>query len=118
MAFWDHGCLADEKSGSEKIPIGYKQDLKTGPASILCCTDGEVKEYAAEITRIDMNHEDSNKSFVIRITDKDSWKKPAGSFRECPEAGAPEWKTLWCRDSCICAGFYRRVWDFYRKYDR
>ena len=35
----------------KKIPIGYKQDLKTGPASILCCTDGEVKEYAAEITR-------------------------------------------------------------------
>ena len=55
----------------KKIPIGYKQDLKTGPASILCCTDGEVKEYAAEITRIDMNHEDSNKSFVIRITDKE-----------------------------------------------
>ena len=62
----------------KKIPIGYKQDLKTGPASILCCTDGEVKEYSAEITRIDMNHEDSNKSFVIQITDKELLEKTGG----------------------------------------
>ena len=62
----------------EEVPIGYKQDLKTGPASVLCCTDGEVKEYAAEITRIDLNHEDSNKSFVIQITDKELLKKTGG----------------------------------------
>ncbi|MDO5780841.1 MAG: SpoIVB peptidase [Eubacteriales bacterium] len=62
----------------KKIPIGYKQDLKTGPASILCCTDGEVKEYAAEISKIDMNHEDSNKSFVIQVTDKELQEKTGG----------------------------------------
>lgn len=62
----------------EKVPIGYKQDLKTGPASVFCCTDGEVKEYAAEITRIDLNHEDSNKSFVIQITDKELLEKTGG----------------------------------------
>ena len=32
--------------------------------------DGQVKEYAAEIKRIDLNHEDTNKSFVIQITDE------------------------------------------------
>ena len=71
---------ADQLEGLKlkKIPIGYKQDLKTGPASILCCTDGEVKEYAAEITRIDMNHEDTNKSFVIQITDKELLEKTGG----------------------------------------
>ena len=51
------------------MKIGYKQELKTGPASILCNVGNGVKEYDAEITRIDMNHEDDNKSFVIRITD-------------------------------------------------
>ena len=51
------------------MEAAYKQELETGPASILCCADGEVKEYEAEITRIDMNHEDTNKSFVIRVTD-------------------------------------------------
>ena len=62
----------------KKIPVGYKQDMKTGPASILCCTDGEVKEYDAEITRIDMNHEDSNKSFVIQVTDRELLEKTGG----------------------------------------
>ena len=62
----------------KKIPVGYKQDMKTGPASILCCTDGEVKEYEAEITRIDMNHEDSNKSFVIQVTDRKLLGKTGG----------------------------------------
>ena len=67
-----------EARNLEKISIGYKQDLKTGPASILCSTDGEVKEYEAEITRIDMNHEDTNKSFVIQVTDKDLLEKTGG----------------------------------------
>ena len=31
----------------------------------------EVKEYDAEIRKIDLNHEDTNKSFVIQVTDKE-----------------------------------------------
>ena len=50
-------------------PVAYKQEAEIGPASILSCVDGEVKEYSAEITRIDLNHEDANKSFVIHVTD-------------------------------------------------
>ena len=62
----------------KKMKIGYKQEMKTGPASILCCVDGTVKEYAAEITRIDMNREDTNKSFVIKITDQELLEKTGG----------------------------------------
>ena len=51
------------------MKIGYKQEMETGPASVLCSVNGQVKEYAAEITKIDMNHQDSNKSFVIHVTD-------------------------------------------------
>ena len=54
----------------KKLPVAYKQELEIGPASILCCVDGQAKEYRAEITRIDMNHEDTNKSFVIHVTDE------------------------------------------------
>ena len=43
------------------MKIGYKQEVQTGPASILCDVGNGVKEYDAEITRIDMNHEDTNK---------------------------------------------------------
>ena len=63
------GTNSSEKISLREIKIGYKQELKTGPVSILCNVGDGVKEYAAEITRIDMNHEDTNKSFVIRVTD-------------------------------------------------
>ena len=53
------------------MPIAYKQKVKTGPATILCSVDGQVKEYDAEIKRIDLNHEDTNKSFVIQVTDEE-----------------------------------------------
>ena len=53
----------------KEMKIGYKQEMETGPASVLCSVNGQVKEYAAEITKIDMNHQDSNKSFVIHVTD-------------------------------------------------
>lgn len=53
----------------KKIPVGYKQEVTEGEASILCCVEDEVKEYQAEITKIDMNHSDTNKSFVIRVAD-------------------------------------------------
>ena len=53
-----------------KMPVAHKQEVRTGDATILACVDGQVKEYAAEIKRIDLNHEDTNKSFVIQITDE------------------------------------------------
>ena len=64
-------CLEWNGLSLRPMEVAYKQELETGPASILCCVGGEVREYDAEITRIDMNHEDSNKSFVIRVTDPD-----------------------------------------------
>ena len=54
-----------------RMKLGFKQDVRTGPASVLCDIGNGVKEYEAEITKIDMNHEDTNKSFVIRITDQE-----------------------------------------------
>ena len=53
----------------QKMKISYKQEIEIGPAAVRCCVDGRVREFEAEITRIDMNHEDTNKSFVIHITD-------------------------------------------------
>ena len=73
-----YGRFTDLFSGSNQqqiylrqMKIGYKQEVRTGSASILCNVGNEVREYEAEITRIDMNHEDNNKSFVIRITDQE-----------------------------------------------
>ncbi len=52
-----------------KMPVGYKQDMKLGKAQILFELDGQVDAYNVEITKIDMDHEDTNKSFVIKVTD-------------------------------------------------
>lgn len=62
----------------KKMPVAYKQDVKTGEVSVLCNVDGEVREYQAEIKRIDLNHEDTNKSFVIQITDEKLLEKTGG----------------------------------------
>ncbi|MDD5805488.1 MAG: SpoIVB peptidase S55 domain-containing protein [Clostridia bacterium] len=72
---WDFShCFSDntlQQISLRQMKIGYKQEVQTGPASILCNIGNGVKEYSAEITRIDMNHENSNKSFVIHITDQE-----------------------------------------------
>ena len=62
----------------KKMPIAHKQEVKTGSAAILCSVDGQVKEYDAEIKRIDLNHEDTNKSFVIQITDEELLEATGG----------------------------------------
>lgn len=68
-----YGYFSGDESAAflENLPIAYKQDVEIGPAVIRSCVSGEVEEYKAEITKIDMNHEDSNKSFVIHVTDED-----------------------------------------------
>jgi len=68
------GVLSEK--GKEKInavtfPIGLKQEIQIGPAVILCNIDGAVKEYQIEITDIDWNQKDTNKSFSIQVTDPD-----------------------------------------------
>lgn len=75
-----YGFFSEEKRGIslKKMPVGYKQEMTTGQASVLCCVNGQVKEYEAEIVRIDMNHEDTNKSFVIHVTDPELLAETGG----------------------------------------
>lgn len=75
-----YGSFSEEKTGIslKKVPVGYKQEMTTGQASVLCCVNGQVKEYEAEIVRIDMNHEDTNKSFVIHVTDPELLAETGG----------------------------------------
>lgn len=67
----DFSTDSDQQISLRQMKIGYKQEVQTEPASVLCDVGNGVKKYDAEITKIDMNHEDTNKSFVIRITDQE-----------------------------------------------
>lgn len=53
-----------------KYPMGLKQDVKTGKATILCQLSDKVEEYAIEIEKIELNTEKYSKGIIIHITDK------------------------------------------------
>lgn len=53
---------------TKPISIAMKQDIKVGPATILCNIDGTIKEYAIRITEVDFSNNQS-KGLVIKITD-------------------------------------------------
>lgn len=55
----------------EAIPIGLKQDIKLGNATILSCVDNVVKEYDIVIEKIDLNSQSPNKGMVISIVDEE-----------------------------------------------
>ena len=60
------------------VEIGRKQEIETGPATVLCSADGEVREYGIEVTEIDWDHQDTNKCFTIKITDPELLKQTGG----------------------------------------
>lgn len=55
---------------ADALPVGYKQDVKLGPATILCSADGEVKEYKIDIIKAD-TATDGNKGLVVQVTDEE-----------------------------------------------
>lgn len=59
------------------IPIALKQEIKTGPATIRCQIDDEVREYDIEIEEIEINAKDL-KGLVLRVTDSELLEKTGG----------------------------------------
>ncbi len=55
----------------KKYPIGLKQDIQLGKATILCSVEGTVKEYDIEIEKVQINNRKQNKGLIVKITDKD-----------------------------------------------
>lgn len=64
--------------GATTLPIGLKQDVKKGKASILCFVDHDIQEYEIEILDVDMSNTNHNKGMVIKITDSDLLEKTGG----------------------------------------
>ena len=67
------GTVKKEKQSDlkgELYPIGLKQEIQTGTATILCDVGEGIQEYEIEITEIHWNAKDSNKSFVIHAVDE------------------------------------------------
>ena len=59
---------ADTLSG-EAIPIAFKEEIKEGPAQIICAASGKPETYDIAITRIMTATGASGKSMAIQVTD-------------------------------------------------
>jgi len=55
----------------EALPIGLKQEIKTGPAQILCTIDGMSRYYDVEITAVRLDHDNINRGIELTVTDPD-----------------------------------------------
>lgn len=53
----------------EAIPIGYRQDVKKGKATIRSNISGEMKDYEIEIQKVDYSSTKRSKDMVIKVTD-------------------------------------------------
>lgn len=67
-----------ENYAAEPLKIGFKQDMRTGPARIRSCVDGEIKEYDINILEINVNSREQNKCFLMEITDPELLEKTGG----------------------------------------
>ena len=79
----------------KKIPTGLKQEIQTGKAEIRCDIGDGIREYQCEILEIDSNARDTNKCFVLRITDDDLLSRTGGIVQGM--SGSPvlqNWKLI------------------------
>ena len=62
------------------MPIGLKQDVRIGEATILCCVDNQdvPREYGVEITAVHLDHDNVNRGLEIRVTDPELLEQTGG----------------------------------------
>lgn len=54
---------------AEAVEVGFKQEIRRGPALIRSSVSGELKEYQIQIQEIRLNEDDVNKGMVFQVTD-------------------------------------------------
>lgn len=60
------------------LPIGLKQEIKVGPAEVICTVDGETAHYNVEITHVQMDHNNVNRGIELQVTDPELLEKTGG----------------------------------------
>ena len=66
----------------DPMPVAFRQEVKTGSASILTTIDGcEPREYSIEIERINLPDLLGSKGMLIKITDPELLRKTGGIVR-------------------------------------
>lgn len=55
--------------GGQALPIGWKQEVETGKASVLCQIDGSPQYYDIEIEEVHISDKNLNRGMVIHVVD-------------------------------------------------
>ncbi|MGN0601680.1 MAG: SpoIVB peptidase [Oscillospiraceae bacterium] len=72
------GTLYSRPTDNKAIPMGFRQEIHTGEATIYTTIDGKTpKEYTIEIEKVNMQ-EDAEHDMIIRVTDKELLDKTGG----------------------------------------
>ena len=67
------GTLAEDAQlydESQALPVGFRQEVEKGPATVRCCVEGDVKDYEVEIESLEPGGSGKNRDMVIKITDE------------------------------------------------
>jgi len=73
------GELDSAPNQEKAIPMGYRQEIQTGKATILTTLKGSTpKEYDIEIEKIDLKNDEKSKNMVIKITDPELLEATGG----------------------------------------
>lgn len=82
------GTVSEAPTGGEAVPMAFRQEVKTGAATMLTTIDGSTpKEYDIVIEHINICDMESSKSMVIRITDPELLSQTGGII--CGMSGSP-----------------------------
>ena len=64
---------------SKEMEVALREEIQTGPATILNSLDGEkVEEYSIEIEKVYTNNDYDNKSMLLKVTDERLLEKTGG----------------------------------------
>ncbi len=58
-----------EKIETERLQVGYKQEIELGEAFVRSSVSGEMKDYRVEIVEVHRKDEDLNKGIILQVTD-------------------------------------------------
>ena len=74
------GILTEDiGTSTSQIPVGSKEDVSTGKASIFCTLDDNKRaEYSIEILEVNNSISSKTKNYVIQVTDEKLLKKTGG----------------------------------------
>ncbi len=82
------GTVSESPCDGEAVPMAFRQEVKTGAATMLTTIDGcTPREYDIVIEHINVCDMESSKSMVIRITDPELLSQTGGII--CGMSGSP-----------------------------